>query len=601
MKTVSLIQLSATPLKRLFTYIRPYRLRFWLSVFYSAMNKIFDLAPPVMVAIAVDIALGNPLPVIDSLTGGSMVNAAVLMGVVTIIIFAAESIFQWLYSVGFMKLSQLVQHDLRLDAYSSMQNREMEFFEEHRLGETMSMLNDDINQLERFLHLTFNDIVQMAALVVVAGTILFSSSLTMGLIAISPIPVVVLGSIRFQRLLAPKYRAVREAVADVNTRLENNIAGIGVIKAFSAQEFEKKRLETVSSAYKKTNIAAIKFSALFVPIIRMIISLGLAGVIGMGIYVVHGGIMTAGTFTLFTMMCQRILWPLTRLGTVLDETQRGRQSAARVFGLLDTGSKITDKPGALPLVSSRGELAFEGVSFRYSRGENILKDFNLKLKSGEVVGIAGATGAGKSSLVKLILRFYDPGEGCVRLDGHDIRDITLESLRNQVALVSQDVYLFQGSIRENIAYPDTDVDDEVIMAAAKKARLHDFISGLQGGYDTLVGERGIKLSGGQRQRLSIARAILKDAPVLILDEATSSVDTETEREIQTHLEEYTRKRTAILIAHRLSTIRNADRIVVLKDGSITETGTHDVLIRSKGTYADLWELQAGTTPAGGKM
>ena len=290
-----------------------------------------------------------------------------------------------------------------------------------------------------------------------------------------------------------------------------------------------------------------------------------------------------------------MLWPLTGLGNILDELERARASARRTLGLLNAQSKISDPPRPVQLSSVRGELAFENVSFAYGNGLPVLRDLSMRFRAGETVGFAGATGAGKSTLVKMILRLYDPVAGRITLDGTDVRELRLRDLRSNIALVSQDVYLFHGTIAENIAYGlhESEIDHERVRSAAALARLHDFVESLPEGYDSLVGERGIKLSGGQRQRLSIARAILKDAPVMIFDEATSSVDTETEREIQANLDELTRGRTAVVIAHRLSTIRNADRILVMADGTIAEEGRHDELLAQNGVYADLWRIQSG--------
>jgi ATP-binding cassette, subfamily B, bacterial len=307
------------------------------------------------------------------------------------------------------------------------------------------------------------------------------------------------------------------------------------------------------------------------------------------------GNITVGELVLFAMMTERLLWPLTRLGTTVDDYERAKASARRAFGLLDTEPAIQERETPEPLSRARGEVVFDHVEFRYARGradEPVLRGVSFGVAPGETLGIAGPTGAGKSTIIKLLLRFYDVSGGAVRLDGHDVRDLALADLRRNIALVSQDIYLFHGTIRENIAY-SSDVPLEEVERAARLAQLHDFVASLPQGYDTLVGERGVKLSGGQRQRLSIARAIVKDAPVLILDEATSSVDTETERAIQQNLRTLTRGRTALIIAHRLSTIRNADRILVLRDGQVAEEGHHDDLIARGGTYADLWHVQAG--------
>jgi ATP-binding cassette subfamily B protein len=307
------------------------------------------------------------------------------------------------------------------------------------------------------------------------------------------------------------------------------------------------------------------------------------------------GRLAVGTYSVLIFITQRLLWPLTSLGDTLDLYQRAMASTERALDLLDADALLPDGDQSLDPKKVDGEINLEDVCFEYQSGEDqiVIRDLSLKMPAGETIGIVGATGAGKSTLVKLLLRFYDVGEGCIRLDGHDLRDLRIRDLRRAIGFVSQDVYLFHGTVRENIAYGTFDATDEDIVEAARIAEAHDFVMGLPNGYDTIVGERGQKLSGGQRQRISIARAVLKDPPVLILDEATSSVDNETEALIQRSLEKIAVGRTTIVIAHRLSTVRNADRIFVLEHGQLIEQGRHDELVASGGIYARLWGVQTG--------
>jgi len=418
----------------------------------------------------------------------------------------------------------------------------------------------------------------------------------LAMVGLLPLPIVLWGSLLYQRLISPRYRKVREAVGALSSRLENNIAGILVIKSFTAEKFESGRVADASQQYKQTNYQAIKLSALYVPLIRMAIAIGFGGVLLLGSYWVleDKGLLTVGELVFFSMMIQRLLWPLTRMGVTLDEYERAKASARRTFGLLHTPSKIVSpvKPKILehPV---QGRIELFNVGFCYQRGGEVLKGFDLTVNPGEMIGIAGVTGAGKSTLIKLLLRLYDPTEGQVLLDGIDLRELELSELRKQIALVSQEVYLFHGTIAENIAYGPENLGLKQVEAASKSAQLHDFVQTLPEGYQTIVGERGILLSGGQRQRLSIARAVLKNSPVMIFDEATSSVDTETERAIQANLAGITKGKTALIIAHRLSTIRHADRILVMRDGQVAEEGHHDELILINGTYADLWHIQSG--------
>ncbi|MGE0173712.1 MAG: ABC transporter ATP-binding protein [Oligoflexales bacterium] len=590
-------QLAPKPLTRLFDYLKSYNQILYSSIFYSFVNKGLDLAPPVLVGWAIDTVTHQPPKFMQFLAGDSWVIAGLVLGLLGFVIFGVESFFQWLYTIGFAKLSQEMQHKLRLDAYEKMQTREMRFFENHSMGETMSMLSDDIHQLERFFNSAFNDIVQLVALFFIAGFILFTASWQLSLIAILPIPIVVWGALGFSKLLAPRYKALRESVGLVNTRLENNLSGIQVIKAFTAETYELNRLRKASEIYKDKSMYAIQLSAIFTPLIRMGVALGFGATLCAGTVWTFSGKISPGVFTLFTMMCQRILWPLTRLGNLLDETERARACAARIFGLLDSKPEIVDSPGATKLQNARGLAEFRNVVFTYDNGVPIFDRLSFTIQPGETIGIAGITGAGKSTIIKLLLRFYEPKSGEILLDGKPIASYTLESLRRQMSLVSQDVYIFQGTIADNILYSTPHAGNEQLLQASKKAQLHDFIMSLPDGYDSIVGEKGIKLSGGQRQRLSIARALLKNAPIFILDEATSSVDTQTERAIQENLREYTKDKTSLIIAHRLSTIRHCDRILVIDKGKVVEAGSHDALLKSGGIYADLWTIQQGDVRA----
>jgi ATP-binding cassette, subfamily B, bacterial len=587
------------PMARLFRYLRTYRGKLAFATSSSVANKILDLMPPLLVGWVIDSLRGSPPRWIASLAGTrDPWSMAVVLSGLSVAIFFFESLFQWLYQAGFMRLAQTVQHDLRMDAYNRVQSREIAFFEEHRLGEVLAMLNDDVNQLERFLNTGFNELLQVLVLVIFAASVMVPISWQLSLIGMAPIPIIVWSGFYYQRKIAPRYRRVRAGVGGLASRLENNIAGIHVIKSFTAEAFETERVRQVSEEYRQANYAAIRLSSIYIPVIRMVIVVGFAGVLLLGSYWILNGskVITVGELVLFAMMTERLLWPLTRLGSTLDDFERAKASSRRIFGLLDTPPAIEDPEQPVPLDRARGEIAFSNVDFRYARGSGnqpVLSDMSFRLAPGETIGVAGPTGAGKSTLIKLILRFYDPTAGAVRIDGIDLRDLALTDLRRNIALVSQDVYLFHGTIRENIAYRDAAVPLEHVVRAAKLAQLHDFVASLPDGYETHVGERGIQLSGGQRQRLSIARAIVKDAPVLILDEATSSVDTETERAIQENLRTLTEGRTALIIAHRLSTIRHADRILVLRDGRIVEEGHHDDLVATGGTYADLWHIQSG--------
>jgi len=423
----------------------------------------------------------------------------------------------------------------------------------------------------------------------------FSFSWQLGALSMASIPFIIWGSFLYQQKIEPHYKNVRTTVGELSNRLENNISGIAVIKSFTAEDYETKRVIESSKNYQAANFGAIQWNALYVPLIRMVIVAGYATALLLGGYWVINGMngFTIGSMAFIAMMLERLLWPITRLGDVFDQYERAKASSRRIFGLIDAENQIMEANNPENLPSNSGNIYLKNISFWYKKDQIILDNISLNIQKGQTIGIAGPTGGGKTTLIKLLLRLYDVKSGSIEIEGIDIKNLTLKNLRQNIGFVSQEVYLFHGSIQENIAYGMPTATNEAIIEAAKKAQLHDFIDTLPDNYNAIIGERGIKLSGGQRQRLSIARAILKDAPMLILDEATSAVDTETERAIQQNLHQLTEGKTALIIAHRLSTIRHADKIIVLKDGQITESGTHADLLVTDGIYADLWKVQIG--------
>jgi len=464
------------------------------------------------------------------------------------------------------------------------------------LGQLIAIVNDDVNQMERFLNSIFNELIQLVVLCSFALVVMASTCWQLALFSLIPVPIVIIGSIIYQRYISPYYQTIRHFVGELVARLENNLSGIAVIKSFAAEPFELNRVNKASRDYRDANIQAIQISTLYVPIIRMVIAFGFSGVLLLGSYWVltDQGIISIGELVLFSMMIQRLLWPLTRLGTIFDEYERANASAKRLSDLLANEPTISSPPIGVNLNQNNSRIEFKDVHFGYDPSQNILNGLNLSIEHGQTVGLAGFTGAGKSTIIKCLLRLYDIQSGDITINNHSITAIQLKDLRQHMALVSQDIYLFHGTIKENIAYGlDDAMDDAAIHHAAKMAELHAFIESCPDGYDSIIGENGVKLSGGQRQRLSIARAILKDAPIMIFDEATSSVDTETERAIKQNLAQLTQGKTALIIAHRLSTIRHADAIHVLKNGKLTESGNHDDLINKRGDYYDLWTIQTG--------
>jgi len=586
---------SARPLGRLLHYARDFRGRIRLACVYSVLNKVFDLAPPLLIGVAVDTVIDSEGSFLARRGFESAESQLWALAGLTLVIWAAESLFEYVQKVTWRNLAQSLQHELRLDAYAHVQTLEMAFFEDARTGGLMSILNDDVNQLERFLDQGANALLQVTTTALVISGIFFYLAPGVAWMAMLPMPFVLWGSIAFQRRLAPRYARVRAEAGLLNSELAGHLSGSATIKSFTAEEREVERIRERSEAYRTSNRAAIRLSSSFSPLIRMVIVLGFTATLVAGGMLALRGELAPGSYAVMVFLTQRLLWPLTQLGETFDLYQRAMASTNRILGLLDTQPTIVSGPRRLPVADVRGEVRFEGVSFAYRDRETLFEGLDLELPAGHEIAIVGPTGSGKSTLIKLLLRFYDVDAGVIRLDGIDVRELELTDLRGCVGLVSQDVYLFHGTVRENVAYGRPDATDEEITAAARVAEADEFIRALPQGYDTLIGERGEKLSGGQRQRISIARAVLKDPPILILDEATSSVDNETEAAIQRSLERISVGRTTLVIAHRLSTVRGADRIHVMEGGRIVESGTHDELAGGHGLYAGLWRVQTGAS------
>ena len=589
-------QTDLHPLNRLWNYAVPHRRAMVLASLYSVLNKLFDLAPPLLIGAAVDVVVAKQDSLLAKLGVQDTGTQLLVLAGLTVFIWVFESGFQYLYQVAWRNLAQTIQHDLRIDTYDHVQHLKLAYFEDRSTGGLLSVLNNDINQLELFLNVGVNDIWQVVTTVTVIGGIFFYTAPEVAWMAMLPMPFIIWGSIRFQKTLAPRYAAVREQVGILNGYLANNLSGVATIKSFTAESHELDRITRESDLYRTANESAIKFSSAFVPLIRMVIMSGFIAILIFGGRMTLAGELAVGIYSVLIFITQRLLWPLTRLGDTLDLYQRSMASINRILDLLDMDALLPDGETPLDLGLLRGQITLDSVSFEYADtdAKSVIDNLTLDIPAGDTVGIVGSTGAGKTTLVKLLLRFYDVQKGSLRLDGHDLRDIKLEDLRKAIGFVSQDVFLFHGTVRENIAYGTFDATNEQIIEAAKIAEAHDFIMGLPQGYDTIVGERGQKLSGGQRQRVSIARAVLKDPPVLILDEATSAVDNETEALIQRSLEKIVVGRTTIVIAHRLSTVRNADCIFVLEHGQLKEHGKHDELLNNKDRiYSRLWGVQTG--------
>lgn len=582
------------PLSRLFSHARNYRREVRIASLYSVLNKFFDVLPEVLIGVAVDVVVNQKASFLARFGIVEPKDQLMLLALITVFVWVGESLFQYLYDVRWRDLAQNLQHDLRMEAYRHVQKLDMAYFERNRSGNLLAVLNEDINQMERFLNGGANDLIQVFVGSLMVGGVFFVLTHELAFLALVPVPLILYGAFWFQRRLAPRYGAVREAAGALAARLNNNIQGIATVKAYAAEDYEAGHIEQGSDDYRARNGEAIRLSAAITPVIRMAILAGFTVTLLYGGFMALNGDIGVGSYSVLVYLTQRLLWPLTRLADLTDLYQRSMSSIERVMNLLQTPVNIRYDGRALPKAEVRGELAFEGITFAYEgTSRPALDGVDLRIGAGRSAAFVGSTGGGKSTLIKLLLRFYEPQQGRVTLDGVPVNELNLQDLRRAIGYVAQDTFLADASVAQNIAYGMPDATREAVIEAAKSAEAHDFIAALPQGYDTPVGERGMRLSGGQRQRLALARAILKNPPILVLDEATSAVDNETEAAIQRSLDRLVVGRTTLIVAHRLSTVRHADTIHVIDGGRIAESGTHDELLALDGLYASLWRLQTG--------
>ncbi|ODM30275.1 ABC transporter [Marinobacter adhaerens] len=588
---------SFAALARLLRYARGYRRQIIAATTCSIINKLFDIAPEILIGVAIDVVVNQEESFVAGLGFETAQEQITILAVLTFFIWAGESLFEYLFQILWRNLAQRLQSDLRQDAYEHAQRLDMSFFEARSSGQLVATMNDDVNQLERFLDGGANAMIQVLVTVVAVGAVFFVLSPLIALLAFTPIPLIIWGAFYFQRKAGPLYADVREKVGDLSSRLANNLGGIATIKSFTAEQREAKRLKESSEAYVEANRRAIRISSAFIPVIRMAILAGFLATFTVGGMMALEGSLNVGAYGVLVFLTQRLLWPLTGLAEVIDLFERAMASTRRILDLLAEPVHVRDEGGRALEEPVKGDVELDKVSFHYPSSGAGIRDISLTVPAGNTLALVGATGSGKSTLIKLLLRFYDPSNGEIRIDGQPIRDLSLKSLRGAIGLVSQDVYLFEGTIRENLAYGNPAATDADIIDAAKTAEAWSFIEALPEGLDTPVGERGIRLSGGQRQRLSLARALLKNPPILVLDEATSAVDNETEAAIQRSLKRIGHNRTVIMIAHRLSTIVDADSIAVIEGGKVLEQGTHRELLEQDGAYANQWRVQTGQIQA----
>ena len=578
-------------LRDLFNYALEQDTKVRRGIIYSILNKIFDLAPPVLIGIAIDIVVEGSDSFIGNLGYSDRRQQLIILAVLTFIIWGLESAFDYIAAVTWRNISQDIEHSLRTDAFNNVLGLDLAFFENKSSGRLMAILNDDVNQLETFLDNGANRLVQTATTVlVIGGTFLYISPLV-AVFAFIPIPIIIFGSLRFTNRIAERYTKIRNDIENLNANLSNSITGILTVKSFNREKKESERITLSSNEVKSANYHAIRLSAAFIPIIRIAILFGFTATLLIGGFLALDGEIKVATYSVMLFITQRLLWPLTELGVIFDSYQKAMASFRRIINLKNTIPTIDN--GNEKLTSFNKKIEISNLNFEYVKNFPVLNDISIDINKGQTTAIVGSTGSGKSTLIKLILRLYDSTSGEIKFDGKNIRDLELDSLRNKIGLVSQDIFLFEGTVFENIAYGNLDAKDEEVWEAAKLSESDKFINLLPNKENTIVGERGQKLSGGQRQRISIARAILKNPEILILDEATSAVDNETEAAIQRSINTLKEGRTVIAIAHRLSTIRNAEIIYVLEEGRVVESGNHESLLEINGVYSKLWSVQTG--------
>lgn len=538
---------------------------------------------------------------INTVTGGlsspQTLNTITTLTLAVIAVYLARGVFQYLRSYMAHIAGWGVVADLRKYVYDHLQRLSLRFYEDKQTGQLMSRVINDTDLFEQLIAHAVPDVLVNVITLIAISVVLFQLNWILALLSLVPIPLVVLSLRLYARYVRPRFVERQKVLGELNAILNDNLSGIREIKAFTQEEEQYVRVGNGVENYKNANLKALRLMAIFQPFIDFASSLGTLVVIYFGGRLAFQQTLPVADLVAFFLYLEMFYQPVRNLSGAWEAVQTALAGAERVADLLEQQPELEKRPH--PIVISeraKGHIRFEQVSFEYIPGEPVLENINLEILPEQVVALVGPTGVGKSTLASLIPRFYDVTSGSLKLDGYDVRDLSLESLRRQVSIVLQDVFLFHGTVRENLLFGNPDASEAQMIEAAKIANAHGFILDLPNGYDTLIGERGVKLSGGQKQRLSIARAVLKDAPILILDEATSAVDTETELLIQQALERLMRGRTTLIIAHRLSTIRNADKIVVLEGRHIVEEGAHEELLAKRGLYHRLCTIQSQLEP-----
>lgn len=571
-------------LKKLAAYYKPYRGLFWADMFFAMLGAAITLIIPLMVRYITGTVVEMPL--------AESTKIIVQLGIVMVAMVALEGFCNFFITYYGHLMGAKIEHDMRNEIFAHYQKLSFAFYDNQKVGHLLSRITSDLFDITELLHHGPEDVVISVIKLVGAFLILVMVNVKLALVAIGIVLVMLVYAVALNKKMKSAFKENRARIADINSQIEDSLSGIRVVKSFSNEKKEMEKFKEGNARFVASKRKSYKYMGIYHSGMGAFSTLITVGSLIMGAYLMAVGELNAADLVTFLLYINNFTEPVKKLVNFTEQFQNGYSGYERFLEIMSIAPDIADRPDAVSVTNVQGDIEFDDVSFHYEDcEENVLSHVNLKVKPGEYVALVGSSGAGKTTLCSMIPRFYDVTSGSIRLDGKDIRDIKLKELRRQIGIVQQDVYLFAGNVMDNIRYGKPDASDEEVIRAAMAANAHEFIMGLPQGYETDIGQRGVKLSGGQKQRLSIARVFLKNPPVLIFDEATSALDNESEKIVQQSLEKLAKDRTTFVIAHRLSTIRNAQRILVLTENGIAEEGTHESLLEKGGIYAGLYQMQ----------
>lgn len=571
-------------LKKLAAYYKPYKGLFWADMFFAMLGAAITLIIPLMVRYITGTVVELPLE--------QSTKMIIQLGIVMIAMVALEGFCNFFITYYGHLMGAKIEHDMRNEIFGHYQKLSFAFYDNQKVGHLLSRITSDLFDITELLHHGPEDVLISVIKLAGAFTILVMVNVKLALVAMGIVVIMLFYAVALNKKMKSAFKENRARIADINSQIEDSLSGIRVVKSFSNEETEMDKFKAGNARFVASKRKSYKYMGIYHSGMGAFSTLITVGSLIMGAYLMAVDELTATDLVTFILYINNFTEPVKKLVNFTEQFQNGYSGYERFLEIMNIAPDIADRPDAVELKDVQGDIEFDDVSFHYEENkENVLSHVNLKVRPGEYVALVGSSGAGKTTLCSMIPRFYDVSSGSVKLDGKDIREIKLKELRRQIGIVQQDVYLFAGTVMDNIRYGKPEASDEEVVRAAMAANAHEFIMSLPQGYDTDIGQRGVKLSGGQKQRLSIARVFLKNPPVLIFDEATSALDNESEKIVQYSLEKLAKDRTTFVIAHRLSTIRNAQRILVLTENGIAEEGTHESLLKKGGIYAGLYEMQ----------